>query len=447
MNQYEKLIDGLGGIEEARALSYSESAKLYSAHLNPFLVLISRFLGFNKKFSRASGCYLYDEEGNRYLDFLAGFGSLNLGHEPEELIDALRQTEHLPNFLQSYLNPFAGKLAQHLSRLTENKLSRVFFCNSGAEACEAAMKLTRASTGKKVIVSAEGAYHGKTMGALSISGREKYKLPFAPLVPETVCIPYNDLQALEEILKTQSVAAFIVEPVQGEAGVIVPDSGYLKEVRKLCDQYDSLLILDEVQSGMGRTGRFFCYEYEGIMPDILTLSKSLGGGVIPLAAMLTKDKIWKRAYGKFETALLHSTTFGNNTRACACGIAAIRTIIKKDLSKNAADIGELMLLRLRELQQKYSVLKAVRGKGLMIGLTIARIKGKKSIFEGGLTLWIARQLFVKYRIITAFTLNNYDVLRIAPPLILNFDDAYYFLNSLEDVLKSAEKFAWFRLVK
>ena len=262
MNQYEKLIDGLGGIEEARALSYSESAKLYSAHLNPFLVLISRFLGFNKKFSRASGCYLYDEEGNRYLDFLAGFGSLNLGHEPEELIDALRQTEHLPNFLQSYLNPFAGKLAQHLSRLTENKLSRVFFCNSGAEACEAAMKLTRASTGKKVIVSAEGAYHGKTMGALSISGREKYKLPFAPLVPETVCIPYNDLQALEEILKTQSVAAFIVEPVQGEAGVIVPDSGYLKGVRKLCDQYDSLLILDEVQSGMGRTGRFFCYEYE-----------------------------------------------------------------------------------------------------------------------------------------------------------------------------------------
>lgn len=447
VNPYKDLIRGLGGVEEALSLKFAETAGLHSRYLNPFLVWISRFIGFDKKFVRASGCYLFDQDNARYLDFMAGFGALNLGHEPPQVLKALKTVEHYPNILQSYLNPLAGKLAEYLARLTSGKLSRAFFCNSGTEGCEAAIKLARASTGKKTLVYAEGAFHGKTMGSLSVSGREKYKTPFAPLLPETTCVPYGDEQALEAALKKGDAAAFIVEPIQGEAGVIVPKEGYLKSARQLCDRYGALLILDEVQTGMGRTGRLFCYEYEEIVPDILVLSKSLGGGVIPIGAMLAKDQIWRRAYGSLEKCLLHTSTFGGNVKAMACGIAAIQALISEDLIQNAAQMGELLLERLEPMRKRFSILKSVRGKGLMIGMSLAKLKGKKSLMEGALSLWIVRRLFKRHRIITAFTLNNYDVLRIAPPLIVSRDDVDYFLEAMEDVLKSAQKFSALRLVK
>ncbi len=444
---YRKMIEELGGVEDALSLTFQQSAKLHSAYLNPYVVWISRFLGFNKRFVKASGCYLFDEGNKRYLDFLAGFGALNLGHEPPEVIQALRQVENQPNFLQSYLNPLAGKFAEYLVHLTSGKLSRVFFCNSGAEACEAGIKLARAASKKRFLVYTQGAFHGKTMGALSVSGREKYKTPFMPLVPDTISVPYNNEEAVEAVLRKGNVAAFIVEPIQGEAGVIVPREGYLKSIRKLCDEYNALLIVDEVQTGMGRTGRFFCYEYEEVIPDILLLSKSLGGGVMPIGAMLAKDSIWRRAYGSLEKCLLHTTTFGGNSRACACGIAAVQLLLSKGLIKNAETMGKLLLSKLSILQSRYSILKSVRGKGLMIGLSIARVKGKKSLMEGALALWIAGQLLKRHQIITAFTLNNYDVLRLAPPLMVSEEDICYFVNSLEDVLKSAEKFSGFGFLK
>lgn len=445
--RYKDQIAKLGGVEEVLSREFHETVKLYSVHVNPFLVWIARFIGFNKNFTRGSGCYLYDREDQRYLDFLSGFGALNLGHEPPQVLAALNRVAGYPNLLQSYPNPLAGKLAEHLACLTSGKLSRAFFCNSGTEACEAAIKLARIATKKTVLVYAEGAFHGKTMGSLSVSGREKYKTPFAPLVPDTVSVPYGDEEALEAVLKKGNAAAFIIEPIQGEAGVIVPKEGYLRSARKLCDRYGALLVLDEVQTGMGRTGRLFCYEYDGIVPDILLLSKSLGGGVMPIGAMLTRNDIWHRAYGSIEKALLHTSTFGGNTRACACGIAAIRTLISENLIQHAAQMGEFLSARLNEFRDRFDVLRDVRGKGLMIGLTLARFKGTSPLVEGALSLWVVRQLFKRHRIVTAFTLNNYDVLRIAPPLIAGEQEAEYFLAALEDVLASAEKFTRLKLIK
>lgn len=446
LDHYQSVLNRLGSIEEALEMPYRLSSQLHRAHLNPFLAWISRFAGFEKRFVRASGCYLFDEEGRQYLDFLAGFGALNLGHEPEEVLAALRLAEHRPNLLQPYLNPLQGKLAQVLSQLTCGRLSRVFFCNSGAEACEAAVKLVRAATGKKLIVSTEGAFHGKTFGALSISGRKKYREPFEPLLPEVTRIPYDDESALEAALKSGGAAAFIVEPIQGEAGVIVPKEGYLRAARALCDRYGTLLIFDEVQTGFGRTGRFFACEHEEVWPDVMTLSKSLGGGVIPIGAMMCRNEVWQRAYGSLENCLLHTSTFGGNARACACGIAAVRCLLSSDLLNNAAETGELLLSGLKELKERYSMIRSVRGKGLMIGLTLARLKGKKAWMEGALALWIARRLLKKHGIIVAFTLNNYDALRISPPLNVAEKDARYFLSALEDVLKSVQSFERFRLV-
>ena len=447
IDSYKDRLTRLGGIEEVLTQKYSTTAKLHSSYLNPYVVWISRFMGFNKKFVRASGPYLFDENDDRYLDFLSGYGALNLGHEPPQILRALEQVANTPNLLQAYLNPFASKLAEYLSCLTEQKLSRVFFCNSGSEACEAAIKLARAATGKKLLIFTEGAFHGKTMGSLSVSGREKYKTPFSPLLLDTMSVPFDDIESLEKTFKEYKPAAFIVEPIQGEAGVIVPKDGYLKSVRNLCDRYDVLFILDEIQTGMGRTGRMFCYEYDEIVPDILVLSKSLGGGVMPIGAILTKNEIWGRAYGSLEKCLLHTNTFGGNTRACACGIAAIRTLVDENLIHNAEEMGTLLLDKLKQLQQRFEILKSVRGKGLMIGLTVARLKGNKPFLEGALALWIVRQLQKRHRIIVAFALNNYDAIRIAPPLMIDHEQIDYFISALEDVLKSAELFTRFRLVQ
>lgn len=440
-------IEPLGGLSAACGLTAKETAKLYQQHLNPVLLQLMTYVKTDKCFVRASGIHLTDEKGDEYLDFLSGFGALNLGHEPPEVLEALRRVEGRPNFLQGAVNPFAAKLAEYLAAVLPGKLVRSFFCSSGTEAVEAALKLARKATGREVLLSTEGAFHGKTFGALSVSGKEKYKAPFQPLLPGTDRIPYNDLKALEARVSCGDVAGFIVEPIQGENGVIIPDAGYLKGAETICRRYGTLFLVDEIQTGFGRTGRLFACDEESVEPDVMILSKSLGGGVMPIGAMVTTDAVWKKAYGSLASGVLHSTTFGGNTRACACGIAAIDAIVRKKLSQNASVMGEVLLARLRELSKKYSVLTGVRGRGLMIGLSFARLKGKIDWTEGALALWIARQLVKKHRILTVFTLNNYDVLRIAPPLIVSRAGVDRFLKALEDVLGSAEKFRFLGLLR
>lgn len=432
--------------KQASSLDASGVMKRHRQHLNPVLATIVKFLGTNVRFVHAEGTRLRDDRGREYRDFLSGFGALNLGHEPAEVLAALRACEKTPNILQASLNPHAALLGEMLAAVAPGGLCRSFFCSSGTEAVEAALKIARRATGRKILLSAEGAYHGKTFGALSVSGRKKYKVPFEPLVPDTESIPYDDLGALEARLSRKDVAAFIVEPIQGENGVIIPKEGYLKGVQELCRRYDTLLLADEVQTGMGRTGSLFCVDHEGVEPDVLILSKSLGGGVMPFGAIVTSDGIWKKAYGSMETGLLHSATFGGNTRACACAVAALKTIVEKDLSSNARRMGVLLVEGLRDLSRRYPVMREVRGRGLMIGLSFARFKGNHPMLEGALTLWIARQLVKRFGIITAFTLNNLDVLRISPPLIVKEDEIRYFLDSMEAVLKSTAKLGRFGLL-
>lgn len=422
-------------------LTSREITKLHLKYLNPVATWITRFIGTNRKFVSAQGIELTDEKGQTYLDFLCGFGALNLGHEPVEILHSLRSVEGYPNFLQISLNPFAAQLAELLARLTPGELSRTFFCNSGAEAVEAALKLARCATGRKVIISTTNSFHGKTLGALSVSGKSKYKVPFEPLLPETKIVPYNDLETLEEELSSEDAAGFIVEPIQGEGGVIIPGEGYLKEAERLCKKYGTVFIVDEIQTGIGRTGKLFCCEYEEVTPDVMCISKSLGGGVMPIGAMITTETLWRKAYGNLETCLLHTSTFGGNSRACICGITTLNMIVNKNLSENAGVQGNYLLSQLKYLSQKFSVIKEVRGKGLMIGIQFLRLKGKRAIIEGGVTLWVVRELFRKHRIITAFTLNNYDVLRIMPPLTVTRQQVDKFLNALEDVLARSRIFA------
>ncbi|MCG0274735.1 MAG: aspartate aminotransferase family protein [Thermosediminibacteraceae bacterium] len=437
-------------IDDVEKLSRADIKKLYSEYVNPGLASIMGLLNFDRVYIRAEGCYVWDEKGQKYLDFLGAYGALNLGHNPPEVLEALKKISQKPNLLQATINPYAAALAHNLSQVAPEGLKHSFFCNSGAEAVEGALKTARAATRKHRIISCNGSFHGKTFGALSATGRDKYKTPFLPLVPGFESIPYGDLESLEGKLKEGDVAAFIVEPIQGEAGIIVPPKGFLKGARELCTKYGALLIVDEIQTGFGRTGRMFACEEEGVTPDIMCVAKSLGGGVMPVGAFITTDEVWERAYSGMEKCLLHTSTFGGNTLACAAGIASINAIKEKKLPERAAELGDYFLGKLRVLKEKYGIIKEVRGRGLMIGIEFEPpVKGFINKITGGIInkfyeeftgALVAGELLNKHRIITAYTLNNPNVIRMEPPLIVSKEDIDEVLNALEDIFSRYKGF-------
>jgi len=431
-------------IDDVEKLSRNEIRKLYSDYVNSGLASMLGLLNFDKNFVKAEGCYVWDSDGKKYIDYLGAYGALALGHNPPEIQEALSKVKHKPNLLQASLSTYAAVLGHNLAQIAPKGLKHCFFCNSGAEAVEGALKAARAATGKSKIISCEGSFHGKTFGALSATGREKYQKPFAPLVPGFEKVPYNDLNALEEKLKSKDVAAFIVEPIQGEGGIIVPDPGYLKKAQELCHHYNALIIFDEIQSGMGRTGKLFACEYDNVSPDIMTLAKSLGGGIMPIGAFITTEEVWNRAFGGMEKALLHTSTFGGNTWACAAGIASINTIVEKNLPQNALEMGEHLLKGLRELKERYPIIKDVRGRGLMVGFELNTPQGGLlnkvtggaigNLYKEYAGAMVAGELLNKHQIITAYTLNNPNVIRLEPPLIITKQDIDALLNALEDIL-------------
>lgn len=438
-------------LREAMELSREQNRENHRRFINPELIHLMGILNFDKCFVRAEGTSLWDAEGHEYLDFLGGYGSLNLGHNHPEILAAIEAVKELPNLLQAVPNPLSGALARNLALVTPGELQYSFFGNSGAEAVEGALKLARASTGRTKMISCEGSFHGKSFGALSVTGREKYRKPFVPLLPDIDFVPYGNAEALEKALARKDVAAFIVEPVQGEGGIIVPPAGYLKKVRDICTNHNTLLIVDEIQTGFGRTGTLFACEQDGVVPDILCLSKSFGGGVMPLAAYTTTERIWKKAYGSVEKATLHTSTFGGNSRAAAAGIATLEIIFRDDLSCQAAEKGEYLMRKLQELQKKYPFLKEVRGRGLMIGLEFAQPeKGFINRLTGGsveklaseyLGAMIAGELLNNHRIVTAYTLNNPNVIRLEPPLIVSYEQLDTLLAAL-DVICTKNKGFW-----
>lgn len=430
--------------DDALKLNRNQVRENYKEYVNSNFVSMLSMLQFDKLFVKAKGVSVWDSDGNEYLDFLGGYGALNLGHNPDEIYEAIEKVKDMPNILQAAVNDFPGALAYDLALVTPGDLKRSFFCNSGAEAVEGALKLAKIASGKHKIVYCKNSFHGKSAGALSVTGREKYQKYFKPLVPDTIQVEYGDANALEDALKGKDVAAFIVEPIQGEGGVIVPHDGYLKEVRELTTKYDAYLIFDEVQTGFGRTGKMFACEHENVVPDIMCLAKSLGGGVMPIGAYIAKDEVWKRGYGTMDRCLLHTSTFGGNTLACAAGITAIKLILDKNLPEAAKEKGEYFLSRLKELKEKHKLIKDVRGKGLMIGVEFNQPEGGIiDKLSGGvvsklsneyLGSLVAGELQNKHRIITAYTLNNPNVIRFEPPLIVTKEQIDRVVDALDEIM-------------
>ena len=309
---------------------------------------------------KASGAVVTDVNGKEYIDCVAGIAVNNVGHCHPAVVEAIkRQAGQLIHVSNLYYTENQAALAEELVSLTGT--DRVFFCNSGAEAVEGALKLARKASGKKEFIATENAFHGRTRGALSVTHKEKYRKPFEPLAP-AVFVPYNDADAIRAAIN-ENTAGVILEPIQGEGGVIIPSGGYLKEVREMCDETGILLILDEVQTGFGRTGKWFAKEHSGIKPDIMTTAKAMGGG-FPMGAMLAREEVAAN-FGRGD----HASTFGGNALACAAAIANIEVIKKENLVKRSEELGNYLVKKLRSLNKDY--VKDVRGKGLMVGMELS----------------------------------------------------------------------------
>ncbi len=309
---------------------------------------------------KAYGAVVTDVNGKEYIDCVAGIAVNNVGHCHPAVVEAIKQqAEELIHVSNLYYTEQQGLLAEELVNLTE--MDRVFFCNSGTEAVEGALKLARKATGKKEFIAAEHAFHGRTRGALSVTHKEKYRKPFEPLAP-AVFVPYNDADAIRAAI-TEDTAGVILEPVQGEAGVIIPSDGYLREVREICDETGTLLILDEVQTGFGRTGKWFAREHSGIEPDIMTLAKAMGGG-FPMGAMLAREDVAAN-FGRGD----HASTFGGNALSCAAALANIEVIKKEKLVARSGELGVYLMKKLKALDKDY--VKEIRGKGLMVGMELS----------------------------------------------------------------------------
>jgi putrescine aminotransferase len=368
--------------------------------------------------------------GKEYLDCLGGFGIFNVGHRHPKVVAAVKaQLDRQPLHSQDLLDPLRAMLAKTLSMLTPPNLEYVFFCNSGTEAVEAALKLTRAyDPAKQTIVAATKAFHGKSFGSLSVSAKGEFRKPFGALLPNIEHFPFNDLPALRrkfEQLKMvgEDVGAVLLEPIQGEGGVNIPHDDYLRGVRQLCDEFGALLILDEVQTGMGRTGKMFCYEHYGIVPDILCLAKAFGGGVVPAGAVIANRGVFSKL---FDNPFLHTTTFGGNPLACAAALATINVLIEERLPERAATIGKRMLDGLRAAAREYpEIVIDVRGKGLLMAI---EFRDHRTGFELGKHL-------LEMGVLVSGTLVNAQVIRVEPPLTISDEQADYVCNAVGKALK------------
>jgi putrescine aminotransferase len=377
----------------------------YKEFVNPPLARFMKLAGAAVE-ERAQGCRVFDTNGKSYLDFCGGYGVFTLGHSHPKVVAAVKkQLDRMSLSTRVFFNEQMGALARELAAIAPGDLQISFFSNSGTEAVEAALKMARLSTKRVHIVSTQNAYHGKTMGSLTATGRDIFKDSFKPLVPEFEHIPFGDLEALDRALP--GAAAFIVEPIQCEGGVIIPPDGYLRGVRDLCDKHGALFIADEVQTGLGRTGYLWGVDHENVVPDILTAAKGLSGGVVPIGATIARPDVWMEAFGK--SPLVHTSTFGGNPLACTAGLAALHVLKEERLVERSREMGAYLLAKARALQaQMPGVIAEVRGRGLVVGVEL--------MSEGYAGVIIPECL--RLGMTAAYTLNQQRVIRLEPPLVV-----------------------------
>jgi len=368
---------------------------------------------------QSQGTKVWDASGKEYLDFISGIAVNNVGHTNPEVVEAIieqAKTMLHVNVFGKSLVPIQVDLARELAKVTPPGLEKIFFTNSGTEAIEGAIKLSRRATGKHKIIAFEGAFHGRTCGSLSISYREVYRKPFEPLLPGVTFVPFNDLAAAEKAI-TPEVGMVIVEPIQGEGGIHVPSDDFLPGLRSLCDQNGAFLVLDEIQTGFGRTGKFFACEHWNVIPDILVIAKALGGGM-PLGGFVSKPEVMNILT---DPPLSHMTTFGGHPVSCAAGLASLRIILRDKLVERSATIGMELKSRLLDLKKKYPVIVDVRGKGLMIGLEFSTPEITKKIVGHAQDLGL----------ILSWSMYAGGTVRVAPPLNVLPEEIDQAINILE----------------
>jgi ornithine--oxo-acid transaminase len=434
----------LPGLVEGRR---GQGFELHARYLNPQLPRMLHTIGFDKVYERAEGAYLWDRDGNRYVDFLAGFGVFAAGRNHPVIRKALHDVldAELADLVQFDTPLLPGLLAEQLLAKADG-MERVYFCNSGTEAVEASLKFARYATGRSRIIYCDHAFHGLTTGSLSVNGSAEFRRGFDPLLPD-LSIALGDLEALERELRKGDVAALIVEPIQGK-GVHVAPPGFLAAARQLLHDHGALLICDEVQTGVGRTGKFFAYQHDEVEPDIVTVAKALSGGFVPVGATMAKNWIFEKVYSSMDRVLVHDSTFGSNALAMAAGLASLAVIEDEQLVTNAEQTGKLLRDVLQDMVEEYELLLEVRGQGLIVGLEFGKPRSLK-LRTGWNMLQKARRglfaqmvvvaLFQKHRVLTQVSGDFMDVIKLIPPLNISEQEVYLFRDAFTDVMQEAHK--------
>ena len=424
----------------------AEALDLHAQTINPQFVRLLRTIGFDRQWARAEGAYLWDADGNRYLDLIGGFGMFNVGRNNPRVREALVEALELerPGSVQLGVDSLPALLAEELLRRAPASVERVLFTNSGTESVEAALKLGRAATGRSRVLSAEHGFHGLTLGALSATASTEFASRFGPLLPGFERVPWDDLEALEHELAREDVALFIVEPLQGK-GVNVPAPGYLEGAQELCRRYGTLFCVDEVQTGFGRTGKMLALEHWRLEPDLITVAKSLSGGYVPVGALLMSVEVYDAVFDSLPNAVSHGSTFAPNDLAMVAGLAALRELEEQDLVDRSARLGELLLERTLPLVER-SVVRDVRGLGLLWAIDFEEPPGGSRTWKlleriqpGLFSQLVVVPMFRDHRILSQVAGHGLNVIKAIPPLVVTEDDLDWFVTALEQTVARAEK--------
>ena len=427
------------------SLTSLATKNLYAESVNPQWVRLLELLGMNVRYERCEGCELYAEDGTPYLDFLSGYCVHNAGHNHPYIIEALKQEldRSGPAMLQSHVPELAGELAQRLCTLAGGGLTRAFFCSSGSEGVEAAIKFARCATKRNELLFCEGAFHGLTCGAMSLMDNAFWSEGFGPMLAGTKPVPFNDTAALEEELKTRKYAAFFVEPVQSEAGIRVGTAEYLRAAQELCRRYGTMFVLDEVQTGMYRTGRFLAAHHFDVQPDMVVLAKALSGGLVPVGAVLMKEEIYDAVYSTLQRAIVHTSTFSENGLAMRAGLATLDVMEDENLGERATKLGEQLRASLNEALGSYEMFAGTPGMGLLSGIEFRpptkltlrlSFQAFRAIHPAMFGQALVMRMFREQKILTQMCGNNFMVLKSAPPLVATEAMLQTFVEAAERVV-------------
>ena len=430
------------------ATQAASTPQSYIDHVNPQWVRLLNLLQMETSYTLCSGAELHTAQGDVLLDFLSGYCVHNIGHNHPAIIEALHAEldRRGPAMLQSHVPDLAGDLAERLCRLAGGKLEKAFFASSGSEGVEGAIKFSRATTGREGLLYCDGAFHGLTCGALSLMSESFWRGKFGPMLDNTAAIPFGDLEALRLKLQSRNYAAFFVEPVQSEGGIVIPPAHYLSEAKELCARYGTLLVLDEVQTGMFRTGQFLAAHHYHVDSDMVILAKALSGGLMPLSAVLMTDRVYEAVYDSLKRSIVHTSTFGENALSMRAGLATLEVLVKENLGPRSLAMGDLLRRRLREELSGYEMVSDIRGLGLLSGIVFQAPKhltlrvafeSFRRIHPAMFGQIVVMRMFRDQRVLMQMCGNNFMVLKVAPPLVIQPDQIEKFVGGIREVVHLA----------